>query len=367
LKKIEERAGFDIVRYSQVWEDADLLLKALDINKNDTVLSIASAGDNAFALLSRSPKAVYAVDLSFPQIACCELRKVMYKELSYQEHLVFGGVCAGDMDREEVFHSLTLPADVKNYWSTNIDSIRKGFMTIGKFEKYFALFRNKVLPIVHNKKRIDELLISKSKDERKTFYDKKWNNLRWKLLFRIFFSRFVMGRKGRDVEFFKYVEGSVSDRILSRTVHALTHLDPAENPYLHFILKGSYSNVLPFSLREENYENIKQNLDNIYFNEASIQDFITGFDGNLTAFNLSDIFEYMTETETDELYSVMLEKTGPGARFAYWNMLAPRKCSDEISKKYNVYTNEEQNANFLAEDKAFFYSKFYLILLTEHE
>ena len=44
--EIETRADFNIIRYGQVWEDADILLKALDIQPNDTCLSIASAGDN---------------------------------------------------------------------------------------------------------------------------------------------------------------------------------------------------------------------------------------------------------------------------------------------------------------------------------
>ena len=48
----------------------------------------------------------------------------------------------------------------------------------------------------------------------------------------------LVGRLGRDPEFFRYVQGSVSDRILSRARHALTVLPTHENPYLQFILNG---------------------------------------------------------------------------------------------------------------------------------
>jgi len=357
---IENRANFDIIRYAQVWEDADLLLEALNIKEGDVVLSIASAGDNAFSLLAQNPAKVYAVDISEAQIACCELRKTMYRQLSHKEHLVFGGVVCGDMDRVAMFQKLDLPQEVKEYWEHNIELIQKGFMTQGKFERYFKLFREKVLPFIHTRQRIDELTAPKNEEERRTFYNNVWNNLRWKMMFRVFFSRFVMGRLGRDKEFFKFVEGSVADRILSRAKHALTELDTSQNPYLHYIIKGEYRTAFPYSLREENYVHIRNNLDKIVFRKQSIEQFTAEFDGKINAFNLSDIFEYMTQNSMDTLYETMLQKASADARFAYWNMLAPRKCSDSLCKKYGVETDEQQNKQYLLKDKAFFYSKFYL-------
>ena len=38
---IERRASFEIVRYAQVWEDADILVEALRPGAGDTVVSIA--------------------------------------------------------------------------------------------------------------------------------------------------------------------------------------------------------------------------------------------------------------------------------------------------------------------------------------
>ena len=337
-----------------------MLIEALNINENDKVLSIASAGDNAFALLAQNPAKIYAVDLSFAQIACCELRKAMYRQLSHKDHLVFGGVVSGDMDRTAVFGKLDLPPSVREYWEHNIQLINTGFMAQGKFERYLGMFREKVLPLVHTRGRIASLLLPMCEDERWGFYCCTWNNLRWKLMFKIFFSRFVMGRLGRDKEFFKYVEGSVANRILSRAKHALAVLDASQNPYLHYILNGEYTTVFPYSLRVENYDKIRNNLEKIEFCKVSVEQFIAEFDGQLNAFNLSDIFEYMTQAGMDTLYETMLQKAARGARFAYWNMLAPRKCSDALCEKYKIETDEEQNAQYLLKDKAFFYNKFYL-------
>ena len=52
--EVAAKADFTGIRYAQCWEDADVLLAGLDVKPGDTCLSIASAGDNALALLARS-------------------------------------------------------------------------------------------------------------------------------------------------------------------------------------------------------------------------------------------------------------------------------------------------------------------------
>src|SRR5216684_1368819 len=72
--EVAARADFSGIRYAQCWEDADILLEGLDIQPGDICLAIASAGDNALAMLSRAPQRVIALDLSPAQLACVELR-----------------------------------------------------------------------------------------------------------------------------------------------------------------------------------------------------------------------------------------------------------------------------------------------------
>ena len=58
--RIEDRARFDLVRYANCWEDADVLLQALEIKPTGFYLSVASAGDNTLSLLSANPAQVIA-------------------------------------------------------------------------------------------------------------------------------------------------------------------------------------------------------------------------------------------------------------------------------------------------------------------
>lgn len=351
-------ADFSQIRYAQCWEDADILVEALDIREGYTCLSIASAGDNALAMLARGAERVIALDLNPSQLHCLALRVAAYKELSHEQLLQLMGSspCA---DRPSLYARCRplLDADARAFWDAHPDAIANGIGGAGKFERYFALFRNRVLPLIHSHKKFDRLLERKNAEQRISFYEDEWNTLRWRLLFRIFFSRFLLGRLGRDPSFFRYVEGSVADKILERTRHALRELEPADNPYLQWILTGEHRGALPYALREGAFEAIRSNIDKIEWRQQSIEEFIKEAGSNtIDAFNLSDIFEYMSEENTAELLELLADAGKPGARLAYWNTLAPRSRPESLADRLKPLP--ELSRRLHLQDKAFFYCAF---------
>jgi S-adenosylmethionine-diacylglycerol 3-amino-3-carboxypropyl transferase len=349
-----ERADFSGIRYAQCWEDADVLLAALEPGPGKRCLSIASAGDNTLALLSRDPESVLGLDLSPAQLACLELRVAGYRELQHEELLALIGSVESDA-RPRLYQACRkhLSPDALAFWDERQDLIAAGIGSVGKFEHYFKLFRERVLALVHSGDRIEELLRPKPADRRRTFYDQKWNNLRWRLMFRVFFSRTVMGLLGRDPEFFRYVEGSVAERILKRTEYALTELDPSANPYIHWILTGRHDAALPAALREENFEPIRRNLDRLQWRCGSLEESLKD-EQKFDCFNLSDIFEYMSPDSYEQLLKLIVSTARPGARLAYWNMLAPRHRPESMAQ--TLLPLNELSAQLFARDQAFFYS-----------
>ena len=355
--EVEDYAKFDIIRYAQVWEDAEVLIEGLDINENDNILSIASAGENAISMLIKNPNKVYAIDLNETQIACSEFKIVCYKYLEYEECMKLMGVFK-DNNRLELYNKIkdNLSEKTRKYFEQNSEIIENGIIHAGKFEKYFNIFGQKVLPLIHSKKTRAELLQKKTKEERLEFYDKKWNNARWKMLFRIFFSRTVMGKLGRDKAFFRYVNVNVAEHILERTKYAITELDTSENSYLHYIINGKYDKVLPLAYRKENFEIIKQNIDKIVLLSESVETFIEREDVDyISKYNLSDIFEYMSDEQMCKIYEKIFTKSGTGTKVAYWNMLADKRASKYFK---NLIYKENESQELLKKDKAFFYSKF---------
>lgn len=359
MPSIEDRASFGLIRYANCWEDADVLCAALRPAAGKRFLSIASGGDNSFALAAEGAEVV-AADLSAAQLALVELKASTIKHLGHSEALAFLGVRPSD-ERLRTFEKLKpgLSVAARSFWEKRPRALATGVIHQGKFESYFRLFRQRLLPLVHSRRTITRLLEERDPQERHDFYRREWDNLRWRLLFRLFFSRFVMGRLGRDPEFFRYVEGSVATRILERTRYALTELPTHENPYLEYILTGNFGRTLPRFLRPGPFVALKERVDRVTLYHGPVQEAARslardGFDG----FNLSDIFEYLDSDTCRSIYASLLDAARAGARFAYWNMLVPRSCPDELADR--VRPLREEADRLFAQDLAFFYSAFRL-------
>jgi S-adenosylmethionine-diacylglycerol 3-amino-3-carboxypropyl transferase len=353
-----DHADFSAIRYAQCWEDADVLLEALQPRAGQVGLSIASAGDNTLALLASAPERVYAIDLNPAQLACLELRVAAYRELSHHELLVLMGSEAGT-NRRQLYARCRplLSSDARWFWDRHGAALDAGIGSAGKFERYFALFRERILPLVHTRDRVGRLLEGGLREEREAFYRETWDTWRWRLMFRMFFSRTVMGRAGRDPSFFRYVEGSVADRILLRTRHALTALNPAENPYMQWILTGRHTSALPYALRPESFDAIRNHVDRLEWRCVSAEQFLAGApDASIDWFNLSDIFEYVAEDHCRDLLTEVCRTARPGSRLAYWNTLVPRSRPDAMAGMLRPLADVARRLHAI--DKAFFYCAF---------
>ena len=354
---IAARAAFDFIRYASVWEDADVLCEALTpVGRGGRLLSIASAGDNALALLTLDPAEVWAVDLSQAQLACVALRVAAFEALDHDALLAFLGVNPAD-DRLATYRRLRarLPQEDTAFWDAHPDLVRRGVIHGGKFERYFHVFRRWVLPWVHSRGSVEALLAPRALADQERFYAQRWDTWRWRALFRVFFSRAVMGRMGRDPEFFAHVDGPVADRILSRTRYAMTAISTAENPYLAYTLGGNFrAGALPRYLERRHFESIRARLGRLRLARVPADQ----AEGRLDGFNLSDIFEYMAPAEHERCYLRLLGLARPGARLVYWNMLAPRAMPAAAAGQARELT--ELATALHARDRAWFYQRLHV-------
>lgn len=355
--EIETKADFDHIRYAQVWEDADVLTKGLGNCTGGTLLSICSAGDNALAMLTLDPKRVVVVDVSPAQIACLRLRIGAYLNLDHTEFLELMG--ARPSQRREALLSKALVGSdtaTQEFWNSLVKDVEQhGVGGVGKFERYFRIFRKYLLPLVHSRKTIDDIFVSRPVAQRQAFLDKRFNTLRWRMLLNVFFSRFVMGRMGRDKTFFEHVEGSPAQHVARRIHHAAVDCDPAQNPYLFWIMNGTHGDALPMAWREEHFKIIKDRLDRIEVRLGSLEAFVlTGEQAN--GFNLSDIFEYMSPDIFEQVYDNIISAATPKARLVYWNMMVPRRVPERLTHRIETLTSLENSLK--SQDKAFFYSDF---------
>jgi S-adenosylmethionine-diacylglycerol 3-amino-3-carboxypropyl transferase len=357
---IQNRASFNVIRYANVWEDGLLLLEAFASLRGKRMLSICSSGDNALALLALDPSEVLAVDLNPAQIACLDIRCAAIRELEREEVLAFLGFEGLPNYREKTYALLRsqIPKPSRDFWDTHIPDIRGGVIHAGKFERYFRIFRKWILPLIHKRSKCKELISFEHINAQAEFYDSVWNNWRWRLLFSFFFSRAVMGVVGRDPEFFRFVEGSVAERILERVEFALRNLLGAENPWLQYIVSGNFALALPPYLEPENFTAIKANLAALRSHLGTVDDALSGESVDIRGYNLSDIFEYMDESLFRTVCGNLLDSAAPSSRFAYWNMLVPRSMALCVPKR--VQAQNALSQSLFCKDRAFFYSAFHV-------
>lgn len=358
--EIAAQADFSIIRYAQCWEDADVLLEALDIHPGDVCFSVGSGGDNTLSMLSRAPSEVVAVDLSPAQVACIELKAAGFRALAYAELLELVGLRASTR-RPELYARVRrlLSPSSRTYWDANQSMLERGLASAGKFERYFRLFRTCVLPLIHSRRCLDELFEPRSPEDRRRFYRERWDNWRWQALLRLFVSRFVMGRLGRDPSFFRYVEGEVAAPIFARTEHALAELDPSRNAYLQWVAFGRFATALPHAWREENFATIRASADRLRVEATSVEAFLArAADRSIDRFNMSDIFEYISEEGCEQVFDAIVRCGRPGGRLAYWNMQARRRRPERLAAR--LRTLEELSRRLHRDAMTFFYSAFYV-------
>ncbi len=318
------------IHYSNCHEDSSFILEQIK-NHPKRILSIASALDNCLAMLLLNPDEIVAIDSNDTQIYLCKLKQCGIKYLDYENFLVLIGVSEGDS--KGCYEKLKgyLDKETRDYFDSHIYLISDvKLVHSGRFEYYFSVFKNKVLPLIHSKKTVNSFMNATDITRQKELYCKRFNNLRFKLLFKIFFSEAVMKRVGRDKEYFRYNKGSLST-FLKRKFEILVENNlNLNNPYLQYIVFNNFS-ALPVYLRRENFELIKRNIDKLTVKKADFRETVNG--GKYDFMYLSDIFEYMDISVMDKMSEGIYNSLTEGGEVMFFNMMNPRRLTgtfDEI-------------------------------------
>jgi S-adenosylmethionine-diacylglycerol 3-amino-3-carboxypropyl transferase len=282
--------------------------------------------------------------------------------VAYEEFLQLLGLLAGGR-RVFLYHKVRefLSDDACRYWDAHEETIRCGVLNSGKFERYLAMFRTRVLPMVHSRAEVDGLFALHGLDSQRTYFDQVWNNRRWRALFRVFFSRTVMQRLGRDPAQFAQVEGAVGDRLLERARWVITQLPIASNPFLQWILTGGYTDLEhchPY-LSRASHGRLVELADRITLVHAPLEQHLASVSpGTYSAFNYSNLFEYVSAQAYAEMLRQTVRAATPGARVGYWNLFVPRTRPDSLADQ--LVPQETRAEALHATDRAFFYSAFRL-------
>ena len=342
------------------WEDHESDVKAIDIKPGQTLMTITSGGCNTLNFLLYDAAKIYAVDINPAQTCLMEFKIAAIKNLDHQEFISLLGLVECD-NRMQLFSKIEhdLSKEAMLFWNSNTRLIKKGILFNGKFEGFVKL-AGKILSLLQGRKKVAELLSLRSLDEQKEFYNTRWNNKRWKLIFTLMFNKKRLAKKGLVAEYFHFDDGAqtFSESFYNRAAKVLCNIPVRNNYFLSAYFLGKYKNWdgMPSYLKPEHYEHIKRNIhklevitaDTKYWLESMPADSIDGF-------SLSNICELMSEDDTRKLFTEVIRTARTGAKICFRNLMIPREVPEDLRE--SIVKNKILSDTLLAKDRSFVYSK----------
>jgi S-adenosylmethionine-diacylglycerol 3-amino-3-carboxypropyl transferase len=358
---ILDRPVFGRLLFAQCWEDPRMDIEALKPGPGQTLVVVTSGGCTALALALEAPEKVIAVDLNAAQSWLLHLKIAGARVLDHSEYLELLGVRPSTR-RQDLYERCrpVMPARARAYWNREENRLEAGVLDSGRYERYLATFRG-LLRVLHGRKRIARLFELRGLDEQRRFYDSEWDTAAWRLFFRVFFSRAVLGFGGLDRSFFAYVDGipDFGAHFLGRARHVLTELPIRDNYLLAQICLGRYdeSLALPPYLQPANYQRLKTAVGRIEVVTEELGTLLARLpEASVAGFAYSNVFEWVSLEAFESLLRQTHRVARAGARLCYRNLLVRRKHLPSLDGLFNP--DDELAARLLYEDRSFVYSHF---------
>ena len=362
------------IYYSQVWEDPASIRYALDITNSDVVLSITGAGDNVLNLLLDNPKQIIAIDTNKAQNYLLKLKIAAIKTLTYDEFINLFGIKIYNYEsnnkinfdcRLSLFNKLVpyLDIETKTFFLKNKSIVIKGIQNCGKLEKYLK-FYIKLFRIFF---KIDFLNAYKSIKSIKNQIDIYNKNINENLL--IFINNLVINKfilcLVKGIRSFKYVKNeNFAKNLLEKFKTLFFNKSIKDNYFLSsfFLSAYIYPDALPPYLQKNNYNKLKNMVKKINIIDSGLLEYIKQIPKNsIDKFNLSNIFEWISENEFEEYLEHIYRISNNNARlFCMSTFTGERKLNKKFTK-YFTY-DKKKNEELYNIERNFFYN--HLILYT---
>ena len=353
-----------LIRYSQVWEDDLILRSGLGIHEDDCVLSIASAGCNALSMLLSGAHQVVAVDVNPAQIALVQLKKTAITHCTLSDYRILMGVDAGNA--ASIYQSIrrSLPEETAAFWDQNTELFSRGIIHTGKLDHYFQIFEEQCIRKLIPQEALHTYLQSEDTAEQDDFFERYLTHPRFVEVFKQYTSKDMIASYGRDPAQFAYVtQQDTGSYFYERFRYVCTQIPARNNFYLHYLLTGGYPFIAPPQYREDEFQLLTKRIERLDIRHEGLLETLAYFpEHHFSKANLSDLFEYLSDEETQDFLSQLASRMRPSGIIAYWNLLVARE-----SKGISALSKEDSASVLHKQDRCFFYSRFLLESIANHK
>ena len=344
--------ALDRIRYSLVWEDSTTLYNSLDISCNDHVLVITSAGCNVLNALLKNPKSVTAIDLNPVQNLLLGFKMHVISNHDYATFQNILGINGQGKVMESFMEiASTLSGRQVRYWAKFFEDHPKGILTSGKLEDYLTGFYQTLQPEI--KAHVERLITFADINEQVQYFSENLDNSVFKPKFIQYFDETNLS-KGRDAKLFKYASESSGETFYNRLSAQISSSLVSNNFFFRLFFWGVENlsqNLLPPCYLEENYRQLRENIDKIKIIESEAIDFLVSDAGKyINKASLSNIFEYTSKEEFDMAYQQLFTKRNSPLKIVFWNLLNEQGCLENLPTTHTSITSTS-----LATEHACFY------------
>lgn len=318
--------------YPQIWEDPEVDIEALKIDKTTRIMTIASGGCNIMNYLTESPERVKAIDLNPAHVALARLKIAAIKHLpDYESFFLFFGH-ANDKRNIENYDKYIAPhldSFSRKYWEkwTLFRGRRINYFTKNLYQ--FGLL-GRFISAVHFLAKIygedpSQILTAKTQKEQGEIFDRTLGPIFDKPFVRKICSMppslYGLGIPPSQFDDLKG-DAEMAD-VLKARLRRLAVEFPIEDNYFAWQAFGRGYDIknkkaIPRYLSEANYERLKANADKVEVHHTTITGFLQSQPAdNLDCYVFLDAQDWMNDAQLTDLWREVSRTARQGARVIF--------------------------------------------------
>ncbi|HOO81960.1 MAG TPA: DUF3419 family protein [Alphaproteobacteria bacterium] len=318
--------------YPQIWEDPEVDLAALKLDKTSRVMTIASGGCNVMNYLTESPDKVKVIDLNPAHVALTRLKIAAIKHLpDYESFFAFFGHAdeKRNIENYDTYIAPHLDAFSKKYWEgwsplrgRRINYFTKNLYQFGLLGRFISLVH--ILAKIYGQDP-REILEAKTQKEQGEIFDRTLGPI-----FEKKFVRFICNMPpalyglGIPPSQFDDLKGEADMAdVLKARLRRLAVDFPIEDNYFAWQAFGrgydrAYKKAVPRYLKEEYYETLKANVDKVEVHHTTITGFLQSQPASsLDCYVFLDAQDWMNDKALNVLWSEVVRTACPGGRIIF--------------------------------------------------
>ncbi len=318
--------------YPQIWEDPEVDLNALKLDKTSRIMTIASGGCNVMNYMTESPQKIKAIDLNPAHVALTRLKIAALKHLpDYESFFLFFGHAdeKRNIENYDKYIAPHLDSFSKKYWEgwspfrgRRINYFTKNVYQFGLLGRFISTVH--ILAKIYGEDP-REILTAKTMKEQGEIFDRTIGPIFDKKIVRFICNMppALYGLGIPPAQFDDLKGNQEMADVLKARLRRLAADFPIEDNYFAWQAFGrgydkSYKQAVPRYLKEKHYQALKANADSVEVHHTTITGFLEAqTPKSLDCYVFLDAQDWMNSEALGVLWKEVVRTARPGARVIF--------------------------------------------------